>query len=289
MSVAYFEQQRREMIAAIRVIAEHLVAEIGKTALDDRVLRAMAKVPRHEFVPIEVQPYAYLNRPLPIGFDKTISQPLMVAVMTDLLELKADDVVLEIGTGLGYQSAVLAELAGKVYTVEIIDELAQQAVQRLKREGYTNTEVRVGNGYFGWPEHAPFDKIIVTAAPDLIPPPLINQLKSGARMVVPVGLPDAQQLLVIDKDMNGKVRTKEIMQVLFSSPTSRFSSHLDHHGRRRFGRQSSRSSIRLEGVGAENRVSGTGLKLLLHARNVAAFAGPPRDCRRFLREIYRYR
>ena len=216
MSVAYFEEQRREMIAAIRMIAKHLVAEIGKTALDDRVLRAMVKVPRHEFVPIEVQPYAYLNRPLPIGFDKTISQPLMVAVMTDLLELKTDDVVLEIGTGLGYQSAVLAELAGSVYTVEIIDELAQRAVQRLKREGYTNVEVRVGNGYFGWPEHAPFDKVIVTAAPDLIPPPLINQLKAGGRMVVPVGLPDAQQLLVIDKDMNGKVRTKEIMQVLFS-------------------------------------------------------------------------
>ena len=121
MSVAYFEGQRREMIAAIRLIAQHLVAEIGKTALDDRVLSAMAKVPRHEFVPIEVQPYAYLNRPLPIGFDKTISQPLMVAVMTDLLEVKPDDVVLEIGTGLGYQSAVLAELAGSVYTVEIID------------------------------------------------------------------------------------------------------------------------------------------------------------------------
>ena len=112
MSVAYFEGQRREMIAAIRLIAQHLVAEIGKTALDDRVLSAMAKVPRHEFVPIEVQPYAYLNRPLPIGFDKTISQPLMVAVMTDLLEVNPDDVVLEIGTGLGYQSAVLAELAG---------------------------------------------------------------------------------------------------------------------------------------------------------------------------------
>ncbi len=216
MSVAYFENQRREMIAAIRVIAKHLVAEIGKTALDDRVVRAMAKVPRHEFVPIEVQPYAYLNRPLPIGFDKTISQPLMVAVMTDLLELKPDDVVLEIGTGLGYQSAVLAELAGRVYTLEILDELAQWAVQRLKQEGYTNVEVRVGNGYFGWPQHA-IDKVIVTASPDLIPPPLINQLKSGARMVVPVGLPDAQQLLVIDKDMNGKVRTKEIMQVLFSS------------------------------------------------------------------------
>ncbi len=152
MNVAYFEEQRREMIAAIRVIAEHLAAEIGKAALDDRVLRAMAKVPRHEFVPLEVQPYAYLNRPLPIGFDKTISQPFMVAVMTDLLELKPDDVVLEIGTGLGYQSAVLAELAGSVYSVEIIDELAQRAVQRLKREGYTNIEVRIGNGYFGWPE-----------------------------------------------------------------------------------------------------------------------------------------
>ena len=204
------------MIAAIRVIAKHLVAEIGKTALDDRVLRAMAKVPRHEFVPIEVQPYAYLNRPLPIGFDKTISQPLMVAVMTGLLAVRPDDAVLEIGTGLGYQSAVLAELAGRVYTVEIIDELAQRAVQRLKQEGYTNVEVRVGNGYFGWPEHAPFDKVIVTAAPNLIPPPLINQLKSGARMVIPVGLPDAQKLVVVDKDVNGRIKTKEIMQVLFS-------------------------------------------------------------------------
>jgi protein-L-isoaspartate(D-aspartate) O-methyltransferase len=216
MSVAYFEEQRREMVAAIRVIAEHLVAEIGKAALDDRVLNAMAKVPRHEFVPLEVQPYAYLNRPLPIGFDKTISQPLMVAVMTDLLEVKPDDVILEIGTGLGYQAAMLAELGGKVYTVEIIDELAQHAVQRLKREGYTNIEFRVGNGYFGWPEHAPFEKMIVTAAPDLIPPPLINQLKAGGRMVIPVGLPDAQRLVVVDKDMNGRVGTREIMQVLFS-------------------------------------------------------------------------
>ena len=216
MSVTYFEDERREMIAAIRVIAERLADEIGKTALDDRVLMAMAKVPRHEFVPIEVQPYAYLNRPLPIGFDKTISQPLMVAVMTDMLELKPDDTVLEIGTGLGYQSAVLAELASKVYTVEIIDELARPAVQRLKQEGYTNVEVRVGNGYFGWPEHAPFDKVMVTAAPDLIPPPLINQLKAGGRMVIPVGLPDAQRLVLVEKDVSGKVRTKEIMQVLFS-------------------------------------------------------------------------
>ena len=216
MSVAHFEEERREMIAAIRVIAEHLADEIGKADLDDRVLSAMAKVRRHEFVPVELQPYAYLNRPLPIGFDKTISQPLMVAVMTDLLELKADDVVLEIGTGLGYQSAVIAELACKVYTVEIIDELGQQAERRLNRAGYGNIDFRVGNGYVGWPEHAPFDKVIVTAAPDLIPPPLINQLKPSGKMVIPVGLPDAQQLVVVNKDVSGRVGTKEIMRVLFS-------------------------------------------------------------------------
>ena len=214
MSVEYFDE-RREMVAAIRVIAKHLAAEIGKTALDDRVLGAMAKVPRHEFVSVEVKPYAYLNRPLSIGFDKTISQPLMVAVMIDLLELRPDDVVLEIGTGLGYQSAVLAELAGRVYSAEIIEELALRAEPRLKREGYANIDVHVGNGYF-WPEHAPFDKVIVTAAPDLIPPPLINQLKAGGRMVIPVGLPDAQKLLVADKDLNGRVGTKETMRVLFS-------------------------------------------------------------------------
>jgi protein-L-isoaspartate(D-aspartate) O-methyltransferase len=216
MSVEYFEEQRRQLIAAIRSNTDHVAAQIGKTALDERILSAMAKVPRHEFVPVEVQPYAYVNMPLPIGYDKTISQPFIVAVMTDLLELKADDVVLEIGTGLGYQAAVLAELAGRVYSVEIIDELAQRAAQRLKRQGYTNIEVRVGNGYSGWPEHAPFDKVIVTAAPDLIPPPLINQLKAGGRMVIPVGLPDAQQLVVAEKDLNGRVTTKEIMRVLFS-------------------------------------------------------------------------
>jgi protein-L-isoaspartate(D-aspartate) O-methyltransferase len=216
MNAKFFEEQRREMVAAIRAMADHVAAQIGKTALDERVLMAMAKVPRHEFVPIEVQQYAYLNRPIPIGFDKTISQPLMVAVMTDLLELKPDDMVLEIGTGLGYQAAVLAELAGKVYTVEIIDELAQRAIRRLKQQGHTNVEVRIGNGYAGWPEHAPFDKVMVTAAPDLIPPPLINQLKVGGRMVIPVGLPVAQQLVLVEKDLNGKVTTKEIMPVLFS-------------------------------------------------------------------------
>src|SRR5689334_10322344 len=216
MNAKFFEEQRQEMVAAIRAIAEHIAAELGKTALDERALKAMAKVPRHEFVPVEVQQYAYLNRPIPIGFDKTISQPLMVAVMTDLLELKPDDVLLEIGTGLGYQAAVLAELAGRVYSVEIIDELAQRAIPRLKQQGYTNVEVRIGNGYAGWPEHAPFDKVMVTAAPDLIPPPLINQLRAGGRMVIPVGLPGAQQLVVVERDLNGKVTTKEIMPVLFS-------------------------------------------------------------------------
>ena len=136
--------------------------------------------------------------------------------MTDLLEPKPDDVVLEIGTGLGYQSAVLAEVVGRVYSVEIIDELAQRAMRGLKQQGHTNVEVRVGNGYSGWPEHAPFDKVIVTAAPDLIPPPLISQLKAGGRMVIPVGLPDAQQLLLAEKDLNGRIATKEIMPVLFS-------------------------------------------------------------------------
>jgi protein-L-isoaspartate(D-aspartate) O-methyltransferase len=215
MSVDYLEE-RREMVEAIRTIAQHLADEIGKPALDDRVLRAMANVPRQEFVPVEVRPYAYLNRPLPIGFNKTISQPFIVAVMTDLLELRPDDVVLEVGTGLGYQTAVLAELAGRVYSVEIIQELAQGAVQRLKEQGYANIAVRVGNGYFGWPEHAPFDKVIVTAAIDLIPPPLIDQLKPGGKMVIPVGLPDAQQLLVAEKDLKGRLATKQIMQVLFS-------------------------------------------------------------------------
>jgi protein-L-isoaspartate(D-aspartate) O-methyltransferase len=217
MSVDYFGE-RREMVAAIRVIAQHLAAEVGKATLDDRVLRAMAKVPRHEFVPVEVKHEGLRNRLIETDWQRPVQVSIrLVAVMTDLLELRPDDVVLEIGTGLGYQSAVLAELAGRVYSVEIIEELAQRAVQRLKGEGYNNIDVRVGNGYFGWPEHAPFDKVIVTAAPDLIPPPLINQIKVGGRMVIPVGLPDAQRLVVVDKDLNGRVGTKEIMQVLFSA------------------------------------------------------------------------
>src|SRR5262249_49183003 len=152
-----------------------------------------------------------------IGFDKTISQPFIVALMTDLLDLQSGDVVLEIGSGLGYQAAILAELAQTVYTIELIDELATEAKRRLGRSGYTNIEFKLGNGYYGWPEHAPFDKIIVTAAPDLVPPPLIHQLKPGGRMVIPAGLPDAQQLNLVTKHEDGKLTIREILPVRFST------------------------------------------------------------------------
>ena len=204
------------MLAEISAATVLVSGVIGKAALDERVMTAMGKVPRHEFVPIELQPYAYANVPLPIGFDKTISQPFIVAVMTDLLDISADDAVLEIGTGLGYQAAILAQLAHEVYSIEIIKELGQQAKARLHRQGYTNIELKIANGYHGWSEHAPFEKVIVTAAPDLVPPPLIHQLKNGGKMVVPAGLPDAQQLVLVDKDGNGRVTMREILQVRFS-------------------------------------------------------------------------
>jgi protein-L-isoaspartate(D-aspartate) O-methyltransferase len=211
-----FDVLRQQMLAEVSAGTSHVSGLIGKAALDERVMTAMGRVPRHEFVPIELQPYAYANIPLPIGFDKTISQPFIVALMTDLLDIVADDAVLEIGTGLGYQAAILAQLARKVYSIEIIEELGQEAKRRLDRHGCTNVELSIANGYHGWSEHAPFDKMIVTAAPDLIPPPLIHQLKSGGKMVLPAGLPDAQQLVLVEKDSNGKVRTKEILQVRFS-------------------------------------------------------------------------
>jgi protein-L-isoaspartate(D-aspartate) O-methyltransferase len=216
MSAEEFEVMRQHMLAEISAGTFHVSDLIGKTALDERVMTAMGKVPRHEFVPIELRLCAYANVPLPIGFDKTISQPFIVALMTDLLDISADDAVLEIGTGLGYQAAILAQLARKVYSIEIIEELGRQAKQRLHRQGCTNIELKIANGYHGWSEHAPFDKVIVTAAPDLIPPPLIHQLKAGGKMVVPAGLPDAQQLVLVEKDGNGRVTMREILQVLFS-------------------------------------------------------------------------
>jgi len=167
-------------------------------------------------VPIELQPYAYANIPLPIGFDKTISQPFIVALMTDLLDISTGDAVLEIGTGLGYQAAILAQLAHKVYSMELIEELGREAKRRLRRQGCDNVELRIANGCHGWSAHAPFDKIIVTAAPDLIPAALIHQLRAGGTMVIPAGLPDAQQLILLRKDGDGKVTTKEILPVRFS-------------------------------------------------------------------------
>jgi len=167
-------------------------------------------------VPVELQAHAYLNRPLPIGYEKTVSQPFIVALMTDLLELEPDDKVLEIGTGAGYQAAILAALAKRVYSVDIIEELAAGAERRLKRLGYGNVEIKVANGYYGWPEHAPYDKIMVTAAPDLIPPPLLGQLKPGGRMVVPTGIPDKQALVLVEKSAAGSLSTREILPVRFS-------------------------------------------------------------------------
>ncbi len=212
-----FAELRQHMIMEIASITVMVGERIGKYNLDPRVMEVMGKVARHEFVPLEIQPYAYLDRPLPIGFDKTISQPFIVALMTDLLQVGSQDVVLEIGTGLGYQSAILAALGRKVYSVEIIEPLAEQAVKRLARAGCANVDVRVGNGYNGWPEHAPFDRIIATAAPDLIPAPLIHQLKPGGRMVIPAGLPDSQQLILVEKSVtDGTLATREILPVRFS-------------------------------------------------------------------------
>jgi protein-L-isoaspartate(D-aspartate) O-methyltransferase len=211
-----FDLMRRQMILEVVAETVFLTQRLGRAALDARVIDVMAKIPREEFVPVELRPYAYLNRPLPVGCGKTISQPFIIALMTDLLEPQAGDVVLEVGTGVGYQAAILAELVQQVYSVEIIDELAQHAKRRLMRLGYRNIEVRTGNGYYGWPENAPFDKIIVTAAPDLIPPPLLAQLKPGGRMVIPAGIPDEQQLMLVEKAENGTLATSNILPVRFS-------------------------------------------------------------------------
>jgi protein-L-isoaspartate(D-aspartate) O-methyltransferase len=216
MTPDVYAAAREQMVAAITADTIFACASIGKAALGERVMATLGKVPRHEFVPVELQPFAYANVPLPIGFGKTISQPFIVALMTDLLAIDAGDAVLEIGTGLGYQAAVLAELAQKVYSVEILEELANQAKQRLRQQKYTNIEFKIGNGYYGWPEHAPYDKIIVTAAPDLIPPPLIEQLKPGGKMVIPAGLAEAQRLLLVEKDVAGALTTAEILPVRFT-------------------------------------------------------------------------
>jgi protein-L-isoaspartate(D-aspartate) O-methyltransferase len=206
-----------EREAMLETIEAHAAAAgaLGTAMIEPRVLEALRRVPRHLFVPPEQQPYAYEDRPLSIGHGQTISQPFIVALMTDLLDVHMDDKVLEVGTGSGYQAAVLAELASQVYTIEIIPDLAQSAGERLARL-YRNVEARAGDGYYGWPEAAPFDSIVVTAAASHIPPPLVQQLKPGGRMAIPVGSRfSVQQLVLVEKDEAGRMTTRQLLPVAF--------------------------------------------------------------------------
>jgi len=211
-----YELQRRRMMEEISALARETATETGRSHLSDRVMAAMDSVPRHEFVPERARRNAYDNRPLPIGAGQTISQPFIVALMTEFMDVRPGDRVLEIGTGSGYQSAVLAHLAGTVYTVEIIEPLAVEARGRFERLGYRNIVAKTGDGYQGWADHAPFDAIMVTAAPQRVPQPLIDQLKPGGRLVVPVGGQLAgQSLLLIEKKPDGTVTRRTMLAVRF--------------------------------------------------------------------------
>ncbi len=218
--VAQYAELRCEMVEQIARHAQLAARETGKAILGGKVMEVMKSVPRHEFVPVEVRAFAYADSPLPIGYDKTISQPFIVALMTDLLDLQAQDRVLDVGTGLGYQAAILAKLVERVYTVEILEELADGARRRLAEQKAINVESRIGDGSKGWSEHAPFDKILVAAAPDLIPTPLLAQLKPGGKMVIPAGIADAQQLMLVEKNEKGQLNVEEILPVRFSSLTA---------------------------------------------------------------------
>ena len=211
-----YAQARQQMVAAIEQDVRETSLYLDREALDPRVMTAIARVPRHEFVPATQRRHAYDNRPLSIGFGQTISQPYIVALMSDLIKPRPGDSVLELGTGSGYQAAMLAELTGHVYSIEIIEELGEQAAGRLSRLGYDNVTTRIGDGYYGWEEHAPFDAIVVTAAASHVPPPLVAQLKPGGRMVIPVGSRFlTQQLVLIEKDPGGQLITRQILPVMF--------------------------------------------------------------------------
>ena len=199
--------------ARTRMVQEHIAA---RGVRDDRVLAALRDVPRHLFVPPDLQERAYDDAPLPIGHQQTISQPYIVALMTELVRPQSTDRALEIGTGSGYQAAVLSRVVSHVYTIEIVEPLARDAEQRLKTLGFDNVTVRIGDGYAGWPEHAPFDIVMVTAAPDHVPEPLVAQLKAGGRLVIPVGpIYDRQELRLIERDASGALRTTSVAPVAF--------------------------------------------------------------------------
>ena len=213
---ARHSEQRARMVAEIAAMARETGGATGRPRLSQVVMEAMATVPRHRFVPHLHETVAYQNRPLPIGEGQTISQPFIVALMTDLLDPKPGDTVLEVGTGSGYQAAVLSRLVTKVYTIEIVEPLGKQAMQLLEQLGYRNVSVRIGDGYNGWPEAAPFDSIIVTAAPAQIPKPLIDQLKPGGRMVIPAGGSyGSQYLLLVEKQPDGTATTRRTLPVRF--------------------------------------------------------------------------
>lgn len=207
---------RRHMVELIAIYADLMSEEIGKAAFDPRILGAMQHIPRHRFVPAELAALAYQDSPLPIGFDKTISQPFICALMLDLLDSRPEDVVLEVGTGLGYLAAVLAELSAEIWSVEIVEEFGSDAEQRLEQLGYRNVGVRIGDGSRGWVDHAPFDRIVVSAAAGEPPQALVDQLKPGGRMVLPLGSDETQQMTVIDKTMGGEFVVRQVIPVRFS-------------------------------------------------------------------------
>ncbi len=207
------ERARRQMVQEIAALAR---SETTRRAIAAPVIAAMEKVPRHRFVPTAEIPHAYANRPLPIGYGQTISQPYIVALMTDLAQVGPGSVVLEIGTGSGYQAAILAALGCRVYTIEIIEPLAREAIEHLRSAGYEQVTVRSGDGYYGWEEHGPFDAILVTAAASHVPPPLVKQLKTGGRMIVPVGAQFlTQYLTLVEKNRDGTIASSQLLPVRF--------------------------------------------------------------------------
>lgn len=211
-----YEQQRIKLVESIKADVETTASFIGTSALQAKVMEAMATVPRHRFVPTQLRKFAYKNQPLPIGYGQTISQPYIVALMTHLLDLTPNDKVLEIGTGSGYQAAIIAQLASAVYSVEIIPELANRAKKTFAELKLDRIQSKLDDGYFGWKDYAPYDAIIVTAAASHVPPPLIKQLKPGGRMVIPVGSHFyVQYLVLINKDEKGNLSTRQILPVRF--------------------------------------------------------------------------